>query len=104
MAERTILVCDVCGAPETQSVTVKVGTQNFLKDLCTRHLNELLAGARRPRRGRRPGSKSSTAKSTTAKATNGRRRKRTTKAGTGRRGRPRGSRKAATSEASQAAS
>ena len=53
MGERTILVCDVCGRPAVQSVTIKVGRQNWTKDLCQVHLDELTAGARKPRPGRR---------------------------------------------------
>jgi hypothetical protein len=53
MGERTILVCDVCGRPAVQSVTIKVGRQNWTKDLCQVHVDELTAGARKPRPGRR---------------------------------------------------
>ncbi len=53
MGERTILVCDVCGRPAVQSVTIKVGRQNWTKDLCQVHIDELTAGARKPRPGRR---------------------------------------------------
>ena len=53
MGERTILVCDVCGRPAVQSVTIKVGRQNWTKDLCQTHVDELTAGARKPRPGRR---------------------------------------------------
>jgi hypothetical protein len=53
MGERTILVCDVCGRPAVQSVTIKVGRQNWTKDLCQTHIDEVTAGARRPRPGRR---------------------------------------------------
>ena len=52
MAEKTILVCDVCGRTATESVTIKLGRGNFVKDMCSTHINELIAGARRPRRGR----------------------------------------------------
>jgi hypothetical protein len=52
MAEKTILVCDVCGRPAAESVTIKVARGNFVKDMCSSHVNELIAGARRPRRGR----------------------------------------------------
>jgi hypothetical protein len=55
MAERTILVCDICGQPAVQTVTFKVGRRNLQKDYCSVHLQELTAGARAPRRGRRPG-------------------------------------------------
>jgi hypothetical protein len=53
MGERTILVCYVCGRPAVQSVTIKVGRQNWTKDLCQVHIDELTAGARKPRPGRR---------------------------------------------------
>ncbi len=52
MAERTIVVCDVCGKPATETVTIKVTRGNFAKDLCASHVTELVAGARRPRPGR----------------------------------------------------
>jgi len=59
MGERTILVCDVCGRPAAETVTIRVGRRNFAKDLCQTHLSELTAGARRPRPGRRKGMVSS---------------------------------------------
>lgn len=52
MAERTIVVCDVCGKPATETVTIKVARGNYAKDLCAVHVTELVAGARRPRPGR----------------------------------------------------
>jgi hypothetical protein len=52
MAERTIVVCDVCGKPATETVTIKVTRGNYAKDLCAAHVTELVAGARRPRPGR----------------------------------------------------
>ena len=55
MAEKTVLVCDVCGEPARQTVRITIGTRNLVKDLCERHLAELVEGARRPKRGRRPG-------------------------------------------------
>jgi hypothetical protein len=54
VAERAILVCDVCGEPASETVSFKVGTRTLLKDFCSKHLAELTAGARRPRRGRKP--------------------------------------------------
>jgi hypothetical protein len=62
VAERTILVCDICGQPAVQTVTFKVGRRNLQKDYCAVHLQELTAGARAPRRGRRPGTVASPAK------------------------------------------
>lgn len=52
MAEKTIVVCDVCGKPATETVTIKVARGNYAKDLCGTHVTELVAGARRPRPGR----------------------------------------------------
>ncbi|MGZ5305909.1 MAG: hypothetical protein ACXWEG_04170 [Actinomycetota bacterium] len=52
MAEKTILVCDTCGKPAAETVTIKAARGNFVKDLCSSHVSELVAGARRPRRGR----------------------------------------------------
>jgi hypothetical protein len=52
MAERTIVVCDVCGEPATETVTIKTTRGNFVKDLCAKHVTELTAGARKPRPGR----------------------------------------------------
>lgn len=52
MAERMIVVCDICGKPATETVTIKVARGNFVKDLCATHVTELTAGARRPRPGR----------------------------------------------------
>jgi topoisomerase IA-like protein len=69
MAERMVLVCDVCGQPASQTVTVKAGTRMYVKDFCEQHLAELLDGARRPKRGRKPGTKATTAGTRTAKST-----------------------------------
>jgi len=52
MAEKTIVVCDICGNPANETVTIKVARGNFAKDLCATHVTELIAGARRPRPGR----------------------------------------------------
>jgi hypothetical protein len=52
MAEKTIVVCDVCGRPATEVVTIKTSRGNFVKDLCAQHVSELTAGARKPRPGR----------------------------------------------------
>lgn len=53
MAEATVLVCDVCGRPSVQTVSIKAGRLSRQKDLCKAHLDELLSGARAPKRGRR---------------------------------------------------
>jgi hypothetical protein len=104
MAEQVVIVCDVCGAPATSTVTIAVGGgsragQRFSKDLCDKHLTEALAGGRKPRRGRRRGSVSAEAAKPSpkarapkakAKATRrGRPRKAATAAKSARRGRPR---------------
>jgi hypothetical protein len=52
MAEKTIVVCDVCGRPATEMVTIKTARGNYVKDLCAQHVTELTAGARKPRPGR----------------------------------------------------
>jgi len=59
VAEKVVLVCDVCGTPAAETVTIRVGASNHMKDLCGLHLAELLKGSRRPRPGRRPGVASS---------------------------------------------
>ncbi len=50
--EAITLVCDVCGKFATDTVMIKVGARNHLKDLSTQHLGELLQNTRAPRRGR----------------------------------------------------
>jgi hypothetical protein len=50
--EAITLVCDVCGKQATETVMIKVGDRNHMKDLCTQHLSELLQNTRAPRRGR----------------------------------------------------
>jgi hypothetical protein len=56
MAEKMMLVCDVCGKPAAKSVTLRVDSTNRVKDFCEQHLAELLGGAPPPRRGRPVGS------------------------------------------------
>jgi hypothetical protein len=54
MAEHMVLVCDVDSKePATQTVRIQVGPRTFNKDLCKKHLAELLQGARSPRPGRK---------------------------------------------------
>lgn len=55
MAEKTILVCDTCGKPATETVTIKIARGNYIKDLCAAHVSALVSGARKPRPGRRRG-------------------------------------------------
>ena len=61
MAEQYVIVCDVCGDPATAVVSMTVHSdasragQTFTKDLCARHLSDMLSNSRKPRRGRRRG-------------------------------------------------
>lgn len=81
MGERTILVCDTCGKPATETVTIKVARGNFVKDLCAAHVTALIGGARKPRRGRpkavasTPAPRKTTAKKSAAPKRRGRPRK-----------------------------
>lgn len=52
MGESVVLVCDICGQPAAETVSIKAGRVNRQKDLCGRHLTELLSGTRAPKRGR----------------------------------------------------
>ena len=72
MAERTILVCDDCGQPASETVTIKTSKGNFVKDLCARHTSEIVANARKPRPGRRKGVVAARAASGTAPKRRGR--------------------------------
>jgi len=85
MSEKTILVCDACGKPAAETITIRVGRGNFVKDLCATHVSELISGARRPRPGRRKGVVAATTglKKASARKTAGR------KPAAKRRGRPR---------------
>src|SRR5207249_4764497 len=53
MAERMIVVCDVCGEPASQSVGLRVRGRSLTKDLCDVHVAELTAGTRQAKPGRR---------------------------------------------------
>ena len=55
MAEKLLLVCDICGAPAEETVTFKTSSGNRQKDYCAADLQELLKGSRAPKRGRKPG-------------------------------------------------
>jgi hypothetical protein len=52
MAERIVVVCDVCGKPAVETVAITAGDRPYRKDLCAEHLAELLRGTSAPRRGR----------------------------------------------------
>jgi hypothetical protein len=53
VAERSIVVCDVCGTPAATTVSIKADGKSVHKDLCSDHLGELLQGSRPARPGRR---------------------------------------------------
>jgi hypothetical protein len=75
MAEKLLLVCDICGAPAAETVTFNTSGGNRQKDYCATHLQELLRGSRVPKRGRKPGTtRASTSgrTKTAAKRTGGR--------------------------------
>ena len=63
MAEAVVVVCDSCGAPAAETVSIKVGGRALQKDLCSRHLKELVSNARPARRGR-PRGKATASRST----------------------------------------
>lgn len=73
MAERTVLVCDVCGAVGAETISIKSSSRTAQKDLCPKHLTEIFAGSRRPKRGRRPGVSASGTKQATAHLSRGKR-------------------------------
>jgi hypothetical protein len=75
MSEKTILVCDSCGRPAAETVTIRLDRGNFVKDLCATHVSELIAGARRPRPGRRKGAVAAKPAASTAPKKRGRPRK-----------------------------
>lgn len=52
MAQALVVVCDVCGLPAVETVSLKVAARAYQKDVCQKHLDEMIQGARAPRRGR----------------------------------------------------
>jgi len=74
MAERVMIVCDVCGAAPAETVGIRYKDRNLQKDLCAVHIDELTRGARAPRRGR-PRSATVTAPTTATPRRRGRPRK-----------------------------
>jgi hypothetical protein len=83
MAEKTILVCDVCGRPAAETVTIKTSRGNFVKDMCSAHVAELVAGARKPRPGRRKGAVAKSTASAKKRTATGKRRGRPPKSKNG---------------------
>lgn len=55
MAERTLIVCDVCGRPAVEVVGLRIGGRSLTKDVCAEHLEAMTEGARARRPGRRAG-------------------------------------------------
>ena len=62
MAHAMVVVCDVCGRPAVETISLRVGTRGYQKDVCQQHLDEIIKGSRAPRRGR-PRTKPSAASS-----------------------------------------
>jgi hypothetical protein len=58
MAEAMFLVCDYCGKDAVDTLMIRIGQQNYLLDVCDRHLKAITSKARKPKRGRRPKSSS----------------------------------------------
>ena len=52
MAQALVVVCDVCRKPAVETVSMKVAARGYQKDVCQTHLDEMIKGARAPRRGR----------------------------------------------------
>ncbi len=52
VAEIVVTVCDVCGKTPAETVGIKRKSQSLQKDLCAVHIEELVKGARAPKRGR----------------------------------------------------
>ena len=52
MAQALVVVCDVCRKPAVETVSLKVAARGYQKDVCQTHLDEMIKGARAPRRGR----------------------------------------------------
>jgi hypothetical protein len=52
MAETIVIVCDVCGDVPAETVRIAARGKNYAKDLCSKHLAELVSTARAPQRGR----------------------------------------------------
>jgi hypothetical protein len=98
MAEAVMLVCDVCGRPAVETVIFRVGRRNLQKDYCQAHLTELTAGARAPRRGRRPAAQAATPAKRRDRPPGSKSKAKASSTGKKRVGRPR---KAATSESSE---
>jgi len=52
MAEATYLVCDFDKREAVETITFRVKDQNYVLDVCDKHLKDFASRARKPRRGR----------------------------------------------------
>jgi hypothetical protein len=68
MAERVVVVCDVCGKSPAETVGITANDKNYRKDLCAEHMAELLKSARAPSRGRPRGTRAAAAQAPAAGA------------------------------------
>lgn len=73
MAQAVVVVCDECGAAPAETVGIRVKDRNYQKDLCKRHVEELLRGTRAPKRGRPRTGVKSTASSSKKRTTRAKR-------------------------------
>jgi hypothetical protein len=103
MAERTVLVCDVCGEVAESTVQIRVNDRTLLKDLCSKHVAELVRGTRKPKRGRPRGASARATSPTRKRATSRKKASGTTRSASGRR-RARKARTSAPEPAESAAS
>jgi hypothetical protein len=62
MAEAMFLVCDYCGRDAVETLKIRIGQQNYLLDVCDKHLSQITSKARKPKRGRRPKSSATASK------------------------------------------
>ncbi len=70
MAQALVVVCDVCRKPAVETVSLKVAARGYQKDVCQTHLDEMIKGARAPRRGRprtKPAASSASKRTASAK-------------------------------------
>ena len=74
MAQAMVVVCDVCGRPAVETVSLKVSARGYQKDVCQQHLDEIIKGSRAPRRGRPRTKRSGASNTVSAKRTSVKRR------------------------------
>jgi hypothetical protein len=54
MAEARFLVRDYCGRDAVDMLQIRIRQQNYLLDVCDKHLKAITSKARKPKRARRP--------------------------------------------------